>query len=69
MTSGAWLLLTFFFRLFHCKLVVTGIENFRAVILGQEVTVMVFQRTVPPQSRTLKSRVSLGLLHSRLQPK
>lgn len=38
MTSGAWLLLTFFFCLFHCELVVAGIEHFRAVTLGQEVT-------------------------------
>lgn len=42
MTSGARLLLTFFFSLFHCELVVGGIDNFRAVTLGQEVTVMVF---------------------------
>lgn len=42
MTSGARLLLTFFFSLFHYELVVGGIDNFRAVTLGQEVTVMVF---------------------------
>lgn len=41
-TSGAWLLLTFFFSLFHGELVVAGIDNFRAVILGQE------QNSTPP---------------------
>lgn len=61
MTSGAWLLLTFFFSLFHGELVVAGI------ILEQSY--WAWSRTVHPQSRTPKSRVSLGLLHSRLRPK
>lgn len=62
MTSGAWLLLTFFCSLFHGELVVAGIDNFRAVTLGQE------QNSTPP-IQDPKSRVSLGLLHSRLRPK
>lgn len=42
MTSGAWLLLTFFCSLFHGELVVAGINNFRAGTLGQE------QNSTPP---------------------